>query len=208
MKARTKLRTLSRRQANEARSAVNVEPRWPILLAIFAVLSLFSLMPERSRFLPSWSGFAIGVALISLMIGVRLGGNRARWLRVERWAMLALASALLAMTLLGVAFLVMEIMNQTTKYAGQQLLTVGIEAWVTNVLAFSIVYWDLDRGGPEVRASDSAARPTGSFPRPDFPRRSRPAGDRPMSTTCSSPSRPRPRSARPTPRRSPPEPNS
>ena len=100
---------------------------------------------------------------------MRLGGNRVRWLRVERWAMLALATALLAMTLFGVAFLVMEIMVQSTKYAGQQLLTAGMEAWVTNVLAFSIVYWDVDRGGPENRANESATLPDWLFPQSGVP---------------------------------------
>jgi len=138
------------------------------MLTIFAVLALFSLMPERSRFLPSWSGFAIGFALIALMIGVRLGGNRPRWLRVERWAMLAVSTVLLAITLFVVAFLVMEILIEPTKYAGQQLLTAGMEAWVTNILAFSIVYWDLDRGGPENRASASAASPDWLFPQAEL----------------------------------------
>ena len=47
---------------NAVRSAARVElsPGWPLVLAIFAVLSLFSLLPERTRFLPGWSGFAIG----------------------------------------------------------------------------------------------------------------------------------------------------
>jgi hypothetical protein len=75
-----------------------------------------------------------------LMIGVWLSGDRPRWLRVERVAMLALATALLLVTLLVVTFLVAEIMHQPTKFAGQQLMTAGIEAWVTNVLAFSIMY--------------------------------------------------------------------
>ena len=157
-------RALSGPHGDAAHLAARVEPRWPLMLAIFAVLALFSLMPERTRFLPGWSGFAIGAALILMMIGVRIGGNRARWLSVERWAMLALATALLAMTLFSVAFLVMEIMVQPSKYAGQQLLTVGIEAWVTNVLAFSIVYWDLDRGGPENRAGDPATLSDWLFP--------------------------------------------
>ena len=150
--------------------ATHVEPRWPVALAIFAVLLLFSLLPERSRLLPSWSGFAIGIALIMLMIGVRLvGHNSARWLRVERAAMLALASALLAMTVLAVTFLVIEIIDQTTKYAGQQLLTAGIQAWVTNVLAFSIVYWDVDRGGPENRGNEAAMLPDWLFPQAGVP---------------------------------------
>lgn len=169
MKSEAKIWALSRRKRNEAGSAAHVEPRWPLVLAIFTVLLLFSLMPERSRLLPSWSGFAIGIALILLMIGVRLGGDRPRWLRVERAAMLVVATALLAMTLLVVAFLVMEIMYQPTKYAGEQLLTAGIEAWVTNVLAFSIVYWDVDRGGPENRANQSATLPDWLFPQAGVP---------------------------------------
>ena len=98
MKSEAKIWALSRRKRNEGGSTAHVEPRWPLVLAIFTVLLLFSLMPERSRLLPSWSGFAIGIALILLMIGVRLGGDRPRWLRVERAAMLLVATALLAMT--------------------------------------------------------------------------------------------------------------
>ncbi len=163
------VRALVGRRHGDVHAGLRVEPRWPVGLAILAVLSLFSLMPERLRILPSWSGFAIGGALLALMVGVRLGGDRPRWLRVERRTMLALASALLVMTLLAVALLVMEIMNQGTRFGGPQLLTVGIEAWVTNVLAFSIVYWDIDRGGPEVRTSDAAAAPDWLFPQSGLP---------------------------------------
>ena len=152
------------RGVKEVHPTNRAEPRWPVALAIIAVLSLFSLMPERSRIPPSWSGFAIGLALILLMVGVWLGGDRRHWLRIERWAMLALASALLCMTLLGVIPLVMEIMKQTSQFGGLQLLTVGIEAWVTNIVAFSIVYWYLDRGGPENRARQSATLPDWLFP--------------------------------------------
>jgi len=127
------------RHGSGVRPATRVEPRWPVGLAILAVLVLFSLMPERSRLLPSWSGVVIGAALILMLIGVHLGGDRPRWLRIERSSMLALASAVLCMTLLAVILLVMQIMNQGTRLGGPQLLTVGIQAWITNILAFSIV---------------------------------------------------------------------
>jgi uncharacterized membrane protein len=42
-----------------------------------------------------------------------------------------------------------------------ELLTAGAAVWLTNVLAFALIYWELDRGGPAARA---AARRT----RPDF----------------------------------------
>jgi hypothetical protein len=169
VKSEGKSSALSPRQANEAASASPAEPRWPVALAVFSVLLLFWLMPGRARLLPSWSGFAIGVALVLLMAGVSLGGNRPGWLRFERAAMLTLATALLALTFVVVAFLVAELLYQPTKYAGQQLLTAGIESWVTNVLAFSIVYWDIDRGGPEKRVNRSETLPDWLFPQTGVP---------------------------------------
>jgi hypothetical protein len=154
---------------HEAGSAARVEPRWPVALAVFSVLLLFWLMPGRSRLLPSWSGFAVGVALILPMAGVWLGGDRPRWLRFERAAMLTLATILLAMTFIVVGFLVGELLYQPTKFAGQQLLTAGIESWVTNVLAFSILYWDIDRGGPENRIKRSDSRPDWLFAQTGVP---------------------------------------
>jgi uncharacterized membrane protein len=154
---------------NEPRQGVSTEPRWPVALAIFAVLSLFSLMPDRVRLLPSWCDLALGISLILLMTAVRLGGNRERWLRIERVAMLALTAALLAMTLVGITSLIIAMVEQPTKFTGQQLLITGVEAWVTNVLAFSIVYWDVDRGGPDNRAIQPATLPAWLFPQTGAP---------------------------------------
>jgi hypothetical protein len=169
MKSETKTSAPEPPKANEARRAALVEPRWPVALSVFSVLLLFWLMPGRSRLLPSWSGFAVGVALILLMAGVWLGGDRPRWLRFERAAMLTLATILLAMTFIVVGFLVGELLYQPTKFAGQQLLTAGIESWVTNVLAFSILYWDIDRGGPENRIKRSDSRPDWLFAQTGVP---------------------------------------
>jgi hypothetical protein len=159
----------SSKQVNDAGSTGRVEPRTPLVLTISMVLLLFSFMPDRARFLPSWVGLAVGIALILLIVGVRLGGNRARWLRVERAAALTVASSMLAITLLIVAFLVAEIVREPTKFGGKQLLTAGIEAWVTNILAFSIVYWDVDRGGPENRINRPAELPDWLFPQTGVP---------------------------------------
>ena len=167
------VRALVGRRHGDVHAGLRVEPRWPVGLAILAVLSLFSLMPERLE------DTAELVRLRHRRRSHRADGRRSARRRSPALAprrapaMLALASALLAMTLLAVALLVMEIMDQATKFGGPQLLTVGIEAWVTNVLAFSIVYWDLDRGGPEIRASDAAAAPDWLFPQVGTSRRGR-----------------------------------
>jgi hypothetical protein len=45
-----------------------------------------------------------------------------------------------------------------------QLLSSSIAIWVANVLAFSILYWQIDRGGPEARANKAGKKPDWLFP--------------------------------------------
>jgi uncharacterized membrane protein len=40
---------------------------------------------------------------------------------------------------------------------------------MANVLAFSLLYWQIDRGGPYARASKSSAKPDWVFPQPATP---------------------------------------
>jgi hypothetical protein len=40
-----------------------------------------------------------------------------------------------------------------------ELLTAGGAIWLTNVLAFALAYWELDRGGPAARAAATHAYP-------------------------------------------------
>ena len=44
------------------------------------------------------------------------------------------------------------------------LLASGGAIWLTNVIAFALWYWDLDRGGPVARARDSTVSPAFVFP--------------------------------------------
>ena len=139
------------------------------------------------------------IALILLMAGVSLGGNRPRWLRFERAAMLGLATALLALTFVVAAFLVAELLYQPTKFAGQQLLTAGIEVVgheCAGVLDRLLGHGSR-RSGKSHEANPMRCR-TGFSPKPEFRTRSRPTGDRPMSITCFSPFRPPRPSAPPT----------
>jgi len=44
------------------------------------------------------------------------------------------------------------------------LLATGGVVWVTNVIAFGLVYWDLDRGGAAARAHHPGRNPAFVFP--------------------------------------------
>jgi hypothetical protein len=50
---------------------------------------------------------------------------------------------------------------------GLHLLSSSIAVWATNVLMFSLLFWQLDRGGPALRASATPNRPDWIFPTDD-----------------------------------------
>jgi hypothetical protein len=55
------------------------------------------------------------------------------------------------------------------KLTGFTLLTSSIAVWATNVLIFSLVYWRIDRGGPEARANEATTKPDWLFPQQTAP---------------------------------------
>jgi hypothetical protein len=66
----------------------NIEPRWPVALAILAVLFLLAVLPDRVRLLPVWFNYLIGIALLATIAVVGLTEGKAQWLRVERTGVL------------------------------------------------------------------------------------------------------------------------
>ena len=46
----------------------------------------------------------------------------------------------------------------------KELLASGAAIWLTNVIAFGLWYWDLDRGGPAARARGAGGSPALVFP--------------------------------------------
>jgi hypothetical protein len=49
------------------------------------------------------------------------------------------------------------------------LLASSIAVWVTNVTTFSLLYWEIDRGGPEARQNNAGTMPDWLFPQTGAP---------------------------------------
>jgi hypothetical protein len=56
-----------------------------------------------------------------------------------------------------------DILNDSQDDSGEVLLATGAAIWVTNVIAFSLWYWLLDRGGPAARAAGTGSQPSFVF---------------------------------------------
>jgi hypothetical protein len=57
-------------QSKPELQAFDCEPRWPVALAILAVMGLLALLPERIRLLPIWGAYAIGAAVLAPILAV------------------------------------------------------------------------------------------------------------------------------------------
>jgi hypothetical protein len=149
--------------------ATNIEPRWPVVVAILAVLSLQALLPDRIRAFPSWVPFLLAIILIIPMVVLTLTSAKARWLRIENIVILVffMIGGLALVKSLG--YLLSTMVRHSSEVTGLQLLSSSIVVWTSNVLFFSLAYWRLDRGGPEHRVNREDITPDWIFPQQGVP---------------------------------------
>jgi hypothetical protein len=85
------------------------------------------------------------------------------WLRILTGAVIA---CLTAANLFAAVRLVHDIITNNKLFANNAtgLLATGGVIWATNVIAFGLWYWDLDRGGAAARAHHPFANPAFVFP--------------------------------------------
>jgi len=153
----------------EPAQAPRIEPRWPVALAILAVILLLALLPERVRFFPAWFPYVFGIAFIVPMAAVGLTAEKAWWLRVEHTIMLLFIVVTGVGTLANLAYLINAMVRRSAEIGGVQLLTSSIAVWVTNLIMFSLLYWQIDCGGPEARANNAGTKPDWLFPQEGAP---------------------------------------
>ena len=140
------------------------EPRWPAALTIVGVLVLLVLLPGRVRLLPQWAASVIGVAILAPIAAVGFTRGRHPLLRAERLVTLGFFAIATTGNLLNLTNVIREILHSSGAVGGIELLASSIAIWMTNVLSFSLLYWQLDRGGPEARRGDYASTPDWQFP--------------------------------------------
>jgi hypothetical protein len=138
---------------------------WPVALAIVITAFLHVALPAKYRVNPPWVAPAVLLALLVVLIIGDPGriDRQKTWLRLVTRAVIAFITVA---NLAAAARLVADIITNNKVFVGNAtgLLATGGVVWVTNVIAFSLWYWDLDRGGAAARAHHPYANPAFVFP--------------------------------------------
>ncbi|HEY2815468.1 MAG TPA: hypothetical protein VGJ03_18545 [Acidimicrobiales bacterium] len=135
------------------------EPRWPVAIGVLCAIGMQLALPERVTFRNQWVLVAVELAMLAVLVAANPGRIElpARWLRRVSMALIATISAA---NVLSAGRLIASLLRGGEENAGP-LLLIGGAIWLTNVIAFSLWYWELDRGGPVARVQ--ATRPYADF---------------------------------------------
>jgi uncharacterized membrane protein len=144
------------------------ETRWPVSIAAAAAIVLQFALPHRLSIRPFWMLPALEFVLLIGLISVspRRMGRATNTVRVASIVMVAVVSFGNAWS---AGHLIRALINGRAGQSAAQLLATGVSIWVTNVLVFSLWYWELDSGGPAARARAERPFPDFLFPQMSDP---------------------------------------
>ena len=139
------------------------EARWASSAAVAMAIALQMSLPRRFEMPPRWLLPAVGgLLLVGLVIAnPRRVSGRSTALRASSIVLTGLIS--LANAISAVRLLRSLLRGQATEDAAL-LLRWGGAIWLTNIVIFSLWYWELDRGGPAARAEGAHQYPDLLFP--------------------------------------------
>jgi hypothetical protein len=156
------------------------EPRWPVALGIVFVALVMALLPGRIRLLPQWLNAVAAAAVLAPLIGVSIAPTNPACRRAERFVTLAFVAFAAAGSLASLHQLLLEVIGRHGPVGGLALLSSSVSLWGLNVLNFSLLYWQMDRGGPLARIGGKPARrPDWTFPQSQMSEDEVPPGWRP-----------------------------
>ena len=159
-----------------------VESRWEAAPAVALIIVLQLLLAGVSKSqgwtvwrLPWWVWTIPVAAEVALLIPLAFERPRRRLEEIghRRTASLGLISVVsVANGLLLLALLASLIGGH--EQSGRELLFKGLTVWATNVTAFGLWYWALDRGGPVRRVEPDPPPPDFQFPQMENPQLAEP----------------------------------
>ena len=143
------------------------DPFWPAQLAVAAAIALNLALADRVTVGPTWLLPSVEGALLVALVIISPSRAATHSPRIRRFALAVIGLVSLA-NIASLGLLVHYLVNGG-KVGGHALILSGVVLWGTNVLLFSVWYWEMDRGGPVLRFLDPKALPDFQFPQMENP---------------------------------------
>jgi len=166
---------MASKQSGESDDAVawglesHKEARWPALIATGTAIALQLILPDNlirglgnRALLPALEGALIVVLLVVSPGRISKEESRLRIVGVALIALITVANVVSLTDLL-------HALLYSSKAGGRDLVYASVPIWLTNVIAFGLWYWELDRGGPAKRQTARHRRPDFLFPQMSTP---------------------------------------
>lgn len=126
------------------------EHRLPPAIAILVAIVLYALLPEQLLFGPRLLIPSVEIVLLVSVVAIN-PRRLTRQTRFSRTASLILTGIVLITNVVALVLLVHDLVTNPQSDA-KALLLAALQVWATNVIAFGLLYWQLDRGGPVSRS--------------------------------------------------------
>ncbi len=166
--SKTVVRTAEDHVSPAWRRVTRGEPRLPVSIAIVVAIVLQAALPTRVANQPRWVLPAVaGVLLIGIIAANPTRINRRS--PALRAATLLLIAVMSAANVASAARLIVDLVRAEGLRDPTVLLLTGAAIWLTNVIIFSLWYWEFDRGGPVARACAPRPYPDFLFPQMTSP---------------------------------------
>lgn len=138
------------------------EHRWPVSFVVSVVIVLQYLLPASMSLQIQPYICAVEAALMLALFAIRPGRinqhHKSSW-----WLGVSLAGVMTVSNVASAIRLVDGIIHSSVK-SPTNLLAFGGSIWLTNIVVFSLWYWEFDRGGPGARAEALIPFPDFLFP--------------------------------------------
>jgi len=138
------------------------ESPWPAQLTVLVAIAIQVILPARLLVGPKWLVPSLEAALL---IGMFVATPRQleHEHRGRRRVALGMTAFVSAANVYSLAALTHYLLHHNVSN-GRALIGSGVLIWLTNFLIFALWYWELDRGGPGVRAAGHDGPPDFLFP--------------------------------------------
>ena len=139
------------------------EKRWPAGLTIFIVALLIWLIPDRISIVPSWAAYTACFIMLIPIALIGLTKANSTWIKIEKYLLIIFLTLAGIGNFVNLLNLIEDMLFKSTEINGIQLFASSVAVWIINVLLFSLIYWQIDRGGPEARINNYEIKPDWSF---------------------------------------------